>query len=172
MSLAPWMVESANKYLRAAEILYRTDYNLLHVASINAAIGLEILLKSFVARVTENEGKVNQNYAPNSEIIKAGHALLKAEDNAKARPDSHDLLTLFYAIPEPVRLAAGISRHEANVEFCRHLFTASRYEYESTAPKSFCDTSIAVLREMVPSVVAYYKQSGCTDCWIVSYPNV
>lgn len=37
-----WMLESAHNYLKAAELLHAQ--NLPHVAMVNAAIGMEILL--------------------------------------------------------------------------------------------------------------------------------
>ena len=46
MNCSPWMIESAHRYLCAAELL---RYQLLDVAQVNAALGMEILLKSFVS---------------------------------------------------------------------------------------------------------------------------
>ena len=171
-TLAPWMVESAHKYLKAANILYRADPNLLHIASVNAALGLEILLKSFIANITKNEGKVHEKYRPNKDALKASHAILKEKGEVGDRLDSHDLLLLFYAVPEEVRKAVNLHRFEISIRTCRHVFAGSRYEYEAESPTGFCDTAIQALNILVPNTVHYYKQHGCTDSWIISYPNV
>ncbi|MBW4794433.1 MULTISPECIES: hypothetical protein [Pseudomonas] len=172
-TLAPWMVESAHKYLKAANILYRVDSDLLHVASINAALGLEILLKSFIANVTDNAGKVNENYGPNRGPLKTSHTLLQERDEEVGdRVDSHDLLLLFYAIPEDVRRLINLHRLEMSIRDCRHTFAGSRYDYEAESPTSFSDTAIQALNVLVPNVVEYYKQQGCTDSWIIAYPDV
>lgn len=142
MTFAPWMVESANKYLRASEILFHTDRDLLHAASINAALGLEILLKSYDAKVTGNEGQANQRYEPNTSAIRAAHASLKEQGAAGDRTDFHDLLTLYHAIPEPVRNAINLHRFERTIGHCRNLFAGSRYEYESKARRGFDDSAI------------------------------
>lgn len=46
--LTPWMIESAYRYCEAAKLLL-TGHDMMAVAQVNAAIGMEILLKSFVA---------------------------------------------------------------------------------------------------------------------------
>ncbi|MBD8091963.1 hypothetical protein IFT48_18365 [Pseudomonas fluorescens] len=172
-TLAPWMVESAHKYLKASKILFSADSNLLHVASINAALGLEILLKSFIANVTDNAGKVNENYGPNKGPLKTSHTLLQERgEEVGDRVDSHDLLLLFYAIPEDVRRATNLYRQEMSIRDCRHTFAGSRYEYEADSPSGFSDTAIQALNMLVPNVVEYYKQNGCNDPWIIAYPNV
>lgn len=170
-TFAPWMVESAYKYLRASEILFRTDRNLLHVASINAAIGLEILLKSFDANVTENGGTLYQNYEPNTPAIRAAHKMLLESGDAEERLNFHDLLILYFAIPEPVRIAVNLHRFETTIEHCRHLFAGSRYEYEAKSRTGFDDSAIQALRVLVPNVVTYCKQQGCTDPWILTYSD-
>lgn len=171
-TFAPWMVESANKYLRASEILFRTDGNLLHVASINAAIGLEILLKSFGANVTENEGTVYQNYEPNTPAIREAHKMLVAKGDAEERLNFHDLLILYFAIPEPVRKAVNLHRFERTIEHCRHLFAGSRYEYEAKSRVGSDDSAIQALGDLIPNVVTYCKQQGSTDPWIHHYLDV
>jgi len=47
------MLESARYYLNAAELL--DAQNLLHVAMVNAAMGMEILLKSFISVPDQHE---------------------------------------------------------------------------------------------------------------------
>ncbi len=55
-----WMLESAHSYLKAAEIL--DAQNLPHVAMVNAAIGMEILLKSFISVPDQHQGTSGETY--------------------------------------------------------------------------------------------------------------
>jgi len=55
--LTPWMVESAYRYLNAA-IKLRHGHDMLDIAQINAAIGMEILLKSFISKPDDKLGQV------------------------------------------------------------------------------------------------------------------
>jgi hypothetical protein len=51
------MVESAYRYLKAA-IKLRRGHDMLDIAQINAAIGMEILLKSFISKPDDKLGQV------------------------------------------------------------------------------------------------------------------
>ena len=101
-NLSPWMVESAYRYLKAAKHL-RRGHDMLDIAQINAAIGMEILLKSFVARPNGTHGKIHETYDLEASMIKAAHLELKRSGRAAPKLDKHDLLRLFYAVPANVR---------------------------------------------------------------------
>lgn len=77
--LTPWMVESAYRYLKAAKHL-RRGHDMLDTAQINAALGMEILLKSFVSKPNGNLGQVNETYELDYNAIKAAHEHLKAAE--------------------------------------------------------------------------------------------
>ena len=171
--LTPWMVESAYRYLMAAKHLKR-GHDMLGVAQINAAIGMEILLKSFVSKPNDNLGQVNETYELDYAAIKAAHECLKNDgsipDYRKDKgPNKHDLLTLFYAIPEPIRQHVGLNRREKNIEKDREVFTNARYQYELGAAKGFNDILIGVLDELIENVVHWYRELGCKDTFIVFY---
>ncbi|RDL14181.1 hypothetical protein [Pseudomonas jessenii] len=170
-NLSPWMVESAYRYLKAAKHL-RRGHDMLDIAQINAAIGMEILLKSFVSKPNGNLGQVNETYKPDDDAIAAAHEYLKTTEKIPASrkyPNKHDLLTLFYAIPEPIRQRVRLDRHEHWIETYRDVFTNARYRYENGAPKGYDDILIGVLDELIDSVVAWYREQECRDVFIVCY---
>ncbi|AIL61681.1 hypothetical protein [Pseudomonas alkylphenolica] len=169
--LTPWMIESAYRYLTAAKHL-RRGHDMLDTAQINAALGMEILLKSFVSKPSGNLGQANETYELDYNAIKAAHEHLKAAEKIPAYrkdrpPNKHDLLTLFYAIPEPIRQRVRLDRHEHWIERYRDVFTNARYRYENGAPKGSDDILIGILDELVDNVVDWYRELGSQDVFIV-----
>ncbi|CEL29303.1 hypothetical protein AB4P97_09630 [Pseudomonas sp. A1230] len=75
---SPWMVESAYRYLMAAKYL-RRGHDMVGIAQINAAVGMEILLKSFVSKPNGNLGQVNETYELDIGAIKTAHEHLKCD---------------------------------------------------------------------------------------------
>jgi hypothetical protein len=53
-----WTLESAHSYLKAAEL--PDAQHLPHVAQVNAAIGMKILLKSFLSIPDLNQGTTGE----------------------------------------------------------------------------------------------------------------
>jgi len=89
-----WMIESAHSYLKAAEAL--DAQHLPHVAQVNAAIGMEILLKSFISLPDQNPGTSGETYKLDpAALAKAHQQLLSIGKTNRKSPDRHDLLTLF-----------------------------------------------------------------------------
>lgn len=70
------MLESARYYLKAAELL--DAQNLLHVAMVNAAIGMEILLKSFISVPDQHEVTSGETYKLDVEALKTAHQYLQS----------------------------------------------------------------------------------------------
>lgn len=145
---------------------------MLDTAQINAALGMEILLKSFVSKPSGNLGQANETYELDYNAIKATHEHLKAAERIPAYrkdrpPNKHDLLTLFHAIPEPIRQRVRLDRHEHWVEKYRDVFTNARYRYENGAPKGSDDILIGILDELVDNVVDWYRELGSQDVFIV-----
>ncbi|WP_223457931.1 MULTISPECIES: hypothetical protein [unclassified Pseudomonas] len=169
--LTPWMVESAYRYLKAA-IYLRRGHDMLDIAQINAAIGMEILLKSFVSKPDDKLGQVNETYKLDDDALEAAHEYLKTVERVPANrryPNKHDLLTLFYAIPESIRQRIRLDRHEHWIEKYRDVFTKARYRYEKSAAKGSDDILIGVLDELIDDVVDWYRELGCKDMFIVCY---
>lgn len=171
--LTPWMVESAYRYLKAAKHL-KCGHDMLDIAQINAAVGMEILLKSFVSKPNGKLGQADETYELDYGAIKVAHDHLRTVGKIPAYrkdrpPNKHDLLTLFYAIPEPIRVRIRLDRHEHWIEKDREVFTNSRYRYENGAPKGYDDILVGVLDELIDEVVAWYREQGCRDLFIVCY---
>jgi hypothetical protein len=140
-----WMLESARSYLKAAELLDAQD--LPHVAQVNVAIGMEILLKSFSSIPDQHSGKTDRSQ----------------------RVDWHDLLTLFHAVPEQIRRSLALNSQQECFEKYRSVFTNSRYPYESNSAKSSDAVLMRMLRWTLANVVGYHKERGSQDAFIVSY---
>ncbi|RII77360.1 hypothetical protein [Pseudomonas monteilii] len=175
--LTPWMVESAYRYWEAAKYLL-TGYDMMAVAQVNAAIGMEILLKSFVARPNGNHGQVDETYDLNHELIQAAHQELQRAgkiDIKRRWADKHDLLTLFYAVPVELRGRIDLDRQEKWIERYRNVFTNARYPYEIDSPAGYDDTLVHILGELIDNVVSWYREQGCADLFILCHgmtPNV
>lgn len=90
--LTPWMIESAYRYWEAAKHLLN-GHDMMAVAQVNAAIGMEILLKSFVARPNGNHGQVNETYDLDAELIKDAHRELQRVGKVPADRKQADKLT-------------------------------------------------------------------------------
>lgn len=169
--LTPWMIESAYRYWEAAKHLL-TGHDMMAVAQVNAAIGMEILLKSFVARPNGNHGQVDETYDLDDTLINDAHReLQRAGKNSagRSRADKHDLLTLFHAIPADIRTRLRFDQEEKRIERYRNVFTNARYPYEASSRNGYSDTLIRVLGTMIESVVNWYREQGCRDVFIICY---
>lgn len=168
--LTPWMIESAYRYWIAAKHLL-TGHDMMAVAQVNAAIGMEILLKSFVAVPNGNHGKVNETYDLEAELIKNAHRELQDAGKivANKRVDKHDLLTLFHAVPAEIRTRLCFDQEEEWIERYRNVFTNARYPYEANSPSGYDDILIDILGQMIECVVIWYREQGCRDPFIVCY---
>ncbi|MCF4998834.1 hypothetical protein GIW70_25400 [Pseudomonas syringae] len=169
--LTPWMVESAYRYWSAAKYLL-SGHDMMAVAQVNAAIGMEILLKSFIARPDGNHGKVNETYDLDLSLIKAAHLELQRlgkVDADRKSADRHDLLTLFYSVPESVRSRVGLNQEEEWIERYRNVFTNARYPYEVKSSRGYDDILVDVLGRLIRQVVEWYREQGSKDTFIVCY---
>lgn len=117
------MLESARYYLKAAELL--DAQNLLHVAMVNAAIGMEILLKSFISVPDQHEGTSGETYKLDVEALKTAHQYLQSIGKIppKQKRDAHDLLTLFHAMPAAIRESLALNSQEHSFERYCDVFT-------------------------------------------------
>lgn len=65
------MLESAHRYLKASELL--DAQNLSSVAMVNAEIGLEILLNSFISVPDQHQGTAGETYKLDVDALKTAH---------------------------------------------------------------------------------------------------
>ena len=161
-----WMVEEANRYCSAAEILSTHDY-LGRQAQINAALSIEILLKSFSANVDLYEGQQHETYLPVRE---------------------HNLTILADKIPEEIRkkleLASPTEKGEPKTRTRRYIeryattFFHERYIYESPREgkenaklrchPGYTDEFIKVVRDLINKTIQLYQETDCKDPWILN----
>ncbi|WP_256573285.1 MULTISPECIES: hypothetical protein [unclassified Pseudomonas] len=163
------MLESAHNYLKAAELL--DAQNLPHVAMVNAAIGMEILLKSFISVPDQHQGTSGETYKLDVEALKAAHQHLQSIGKIppKQKRDAHDLLTLFHAMPAAIRQTLALDSQEGSFERYRDVFTNGRYLYESSSWKFSDPVLMRLLRWTLANVVGYYKERGSQDPFVLGY---
>jgi hypothetical protein len=149
---SPYMLESASDYLRASRLLW-SQPNLCGVAVVNAAIAIEIILKSFTAKPYENErkGTVGEQYK--------SKRLHKLTDIAKTID-----LELYKHL--------GFHRHEYWFEKYDNLFINARYPYEPSSDGGYTDIPISIGIEMFQATIAWYKEMENNDPWVLMYPDV
>lgn len=148
-----YMLETASDYLRAAKIIWLQP-NLQSVAMVNAAIAIEIILKSFIAQPANNmrKGTVGEQY----EIKHRVH--LFNDIAGKIDKDIYDRL--------------NFSRYCAFFEKHKSLFIESRYPYEPSSRGGFSNEPIHVGIEIFNATMRWYKETGNEDPWVKAYPNV
>lgn len=163
-----WMLECAYSYLEAAELL--DAQHLPQVAQVNAAIGMEILLKSFISLPDQNQGTSGETYKLEmAALAKANQQLLIIGKSKRNSPDKHDLLTLFYAVPDQNRRSLDLDSQVDCFERYRNGFTNSRYPYESDSAKFSDVVLIRMLRWTLANAVGYHKERGSQDAFVMSY---
>lgn len=165
------MLESARYYLKVAELL--DAQKLPHVAMINAAIGMEILLKSFISVPDQHEGTSGETYKLDVEALKTAHQYLQSIGRIppKQKRDAHDLLTLFHAMPAAIRESLALNSQEHSFERYRDVFTNSRYQYESASWKFADPVLMGLLRWTLANVVGYYKCDAQLKMKLPSAPS-
>ncbi|MEE8056482.1 MAG: hypothetical protein V3T17_01415 [Pseudomonadales bacterium] len=151
---SPYMLESASDYLRAAKILW-SQPNLGGVAVMNSAIAIEIILKSFIAKPSENnrKGTISEQYKIKGTKL-------------------HTLPELAKSIDLEIYQKLGFHQYECWFEKFSNLFVQSRYPYEPTSRGGYSEVPIQVGVEMFNSTISWYKETGNTDPWVKMYPEV
>ncbi len=145
------MMETAYGFIRSARLLW--ENSLSPPSMVNAAIGLEILFKSFNATVDGTGGGIGEQYQV-------------------ARP-GHNLLQLFDAIPEAIRDRLGFQTYRDYFDGrMGNLFVLARYPYERNGIASGSTAIVEVAEEMFDRVMRAYKEGGCNDPWVVAFPNI
>jgi hypothetical protein len=146
-----YMVESAYKYYMTA---IKSSYNDIATKSVICALATEILLKSHNAKVTNNEGRVDENYAFNKPSTSVN--------------DQHDLIQLADAIPKEIQCYLFSEMDYDVLATNRDLFKTSRYLYEKQARDYYCDDIIDLVCELICKTILLYRKLGCGDYFIKS----
>jgi hypothetical protein len=156
-----WMIEEAHRYSQASELLFETR-NLGNVAQINAALSIEIALKSFFVSVTEYEGKVYARYKFEKEKAK----------NIKTGADSHNLHLLATSLPDEIKAYLLSPFELSTLETFKDTFVVDRYKYEINSIRGHSKALIDLSRNLVNKIITLYKVTGCNDPWILNYPEI
>ena len=153
MNQSPHMLNAAHGYLRASQVLWAQP-NLSAVSNVNAAIGIEILLKSFIAEPVDNE-RID-TYGENYLVRKRFHKLTELSNQIE--PDIYKKLRL--------------ERYEKWFEMFDNLFIEARYPYEAGAKNSYSEVPIDIGVELFNIIMQWYKDTDSKDIWIRAYPDV
>lgn len=147
------MLEAAGNYIRASQLLWHQP-NMGKVAIVNSAIGIEIMLKSFIASPVENDRKntVGEQYELKQRI--------------------HGLLDLYRAIDPSIARKLRLNTHEEWFKKYDQVFVKDRYPYEPTSNLGCSQTLIDTGLQMFRVMIAWYKETGIQDPWVLEYPNV
>ena len=154
MNQAPWMIEVAYEYSKAARLTYNNK--LLNSSQILAALSIEILFKSFFAE----EGKVTEG-------IGKTHRFCKGRSGIKGH--GHDLSQLYSIIPNEIVEKLELKKHRDDIaDFFHEHFIKARYPYENGAIGSYSDVIIEIAEEMIRNTILYYRELGSDDPFITS----
>jgi predicted RNase H-like nuclease len=148
--MAPWAVETAYKYYLAAVQTYSICGG---VSMTNAALSIEIILKSYLLTPSVNLGALNQRY-----------------DRAKVSGDGHDLSNLLDRLPSCIQRKLVPSAFEREMLYkYRNYFKESRYAYETKAQSGHSGTLHSIAERMIRETVKIYLERGCGDPWIKNF---
>lgn len=161
MIIAPRMIEDAYKFYKASQLL-AWEKNMMGVSQINAALAIEILLKSFFSEVAKHSGQVYSKHRFN----------MQSASEVNSGRESHDLIRLANSLPESVKSRILTEPVTWKLERYRNTFTNDRYRYETQADRGASTILTDLAGSLVDKVVAMYKEVGCEDPWIKHYPNV
>ncbi|WP_147173455.1 hypothetical protein [Pseudomonas sp. SJZ079] len=150
----PYMVESAYDYYM---ICTTSPHQRMGIQTVMCALAIEILLKSFHAKVTGNHGQLNETYE------------FSKKEALPKQANAHDLIVLYHALPEKIKNFLLDSVDLEILATNKDLFTHGRYIYESSANKTHNNDIIKLAACLICKVVFLYKQLGCVDPFIIPF---
>ncbi len=122
---SPYMLEAAGNYVRAAQILWRQP-NMEKVAIVNAAIGIEIMLKSFIAVPVDNHRKGSES------------------EQYELKQRVHGLHELYKSVDSELCKKLRFTYHEEWFNKYDLVFVTDRYPYETNSNAGYTQTLIVV----------------------------
>ncbi|SHF68093.1 hypothetical protein SAMN02745117_02424 [Lampropedia hyalina DSM 16112] len=168
--LPGWMVETSYKYAKLAEIALVMKNDSLELQSeVNAALAVEILLKSLLVEPVHNHQlgtlatrfKLNELKILDTEV---------ASSVQGGRMDRHNLYHLYGCISEHLRKELGLLHHKTSLQEKARVFTKKRYDYEADSKgETFDDTLLHIAGDLIPRFVDYFLQQGSEDPWLLLY---
>lgn len=148
-NMAAWAVEMAHKYYLAAAHTWHIDGL---VSMTNAALAIEILLKSYRLKPTKNIGAINERYSWE-----------------KSKGDGHDLSKLFDELPASIQDKLATSFEREMLYKYRNFFKESRYGYETNAASGHNQTLQKIAGAMILKTVKIYRIRNNPDLFIQNF---
>lgn len=145
-TMAPWAVETAYHYYLTATNTWQQNGI---VSMTNAALAVEILLKSFRLEPTKNIGATNERY-----------------EWRRFKGDGHDLLRLYDDLPASIKRDFVASVDRGILSKYRNFFKDSRYGYKTQADVTHTQALHKIAEVLILKTVKIYRERGCTDVFI------
>jgi hypothetical protein len=150
----PFMLETAYDYL--ATVLAST-HERGFVQETFGVLAIEIILKSFVAKVSGNSGQLDERY----EVDRS---------HLPGKPgDLHNLKYLAQVLNPAVRSYLLDSADEQVIEEHQDTFKNSRYTYERSAPSSSSGGPHRLAAKLVCKTIYLYRHQGCDDRFVKAF---
>jgi HEPN domain-containing protein len=154
-AMAAWVLESAHRYARASVLL--DNAGLTYESEVNAALSMELAIKSLLATPVDNErkGTVLQQYSARHHKISDGHNLFK----------------LYECVPEDVAERVGLNALKDLLFRKQDVFKKLRYIYEEQAPGASTPYLMDAACWLIPQLVVYFVEKGGDDKWLLYMRN-
>lgn len=150
----PYMVECAYDYYM---ICITSPHQRMGIQNVMCALAIEVLLKSFNADVTSNQGRLDETYRFNKKGSLAPNA------------NAHDLMVLYNSLPPEIQMYLFDKEDIDTLESNKDLFTSGRYTYEVNANQTHSDDLIKLAASLVCKIVYLYSKRGCQDPFIIHF---
>ena len=144
----PYMIECGFDYYMVA---VKSRHNRMGIQCVFSALVIEIILKSFNAKVTGNHGQLDETY----------------EFNRTKKSDPHNLMLLTNALSPSVSKYLFDKNDLQVIEENKDIFKNSRYIYEEKANFIHDDDIIKLAEKTLCNVIYLYKKQGCEDPFIL-----
>lgn len=166
----PFMIEVAWKYCRAG--LADAEQNGLDMATqALGTLAIEIVLKSYNAVVTANDGSLDERYSFDRnallQTVSTDGTAKSSKASRKSRSiDQHNLRHLADALPPAIKAYLLNEADDDSISEHQDAFKQCRYYYEQAVPATYDDTMIRLAVALICKTVYLYQQQGCTDPFI------
>lgn len=154
LEFRPYMIECAYDYYM---ICITSSHQRIGIQNVMCALAIEVLLKSFNADVTSNQGRLDETYAFNKKSA--------LPQNANA----HDLMILYRSLPSNIQIYLFDKIDLDILNSNKDLFLSSRYIYEANANQTHNDDLIKLAAKLICKIVYLYSKRGCQDPFIVQF---
>lgn len=150
----PFMIETAYDYFKTVSC---STHERGLVQQTFSVLAIEIVLKSYIARVSGHVGQLDERYEVDKSALPG------------SPPDLHNLKYLTQALDPGVRSYLLDLADEQEIEEHQDSFKRSRYFYERTAPSYSSDGPLRLAAKLLCKTAFLYKQRGCNDPFIRAF---